>query len=197
MTHPVIVREKNDHGVEQFDLFSRLNEDRIIMLDTVFDDAMSSIICAQLLTLANKSEEPITIYINSPGGSVISGLAIYDVIQMIPNVVKTIVIGQACSMGAFMLTAGTKGHRFATPSARVMLHQVSSGARGTLADMEISLEETRKLNNYLYERIALHCNMTVKKLTEHTQRDLWLSAEEAKKFGVIDDVLTETGDNAW
>lgn len=197
MSHPVIVREETGNGIQQFDVYSRLFEDRIIMLDSEFEPHMSSLICSQLLMLSNKSEEPITIYINSPGGSVISGLAIYDTMQMIPNVVETIAIGHACSMGFFLLTAGTKGHRFATPSARIMAHQVSSGARGTLADMEISLEETRKLNEYLYERIAKHCGITVKKLEESTQRDFWMSSKEAVKFGAIDAVLDKTSENAW
>lgn len=191
MSHPVVVRKKLDNGAEQqFDLYSRLNEDRIIFLDTDFHDGMASIICAQLMVLSNQDpEQDITMYINSPGGSVTAGLAIYDTINLIPNDVKTVVIGNACSMGAFMLSAGTKGKRYATPSARVMIHMVSGGAQGTTADVKIRLEEQQRLNDYLNKCLANHCGKTVKQIEKATERDYWMDAQQAKEFGIIDGVL--------
>ena len=197
MTHPVIVRETTENGKEQFDLYSRLFEDRIICLDGEFHDGMSSIITNQLLVLANNSKEDITMYINSPGGVCTSGLAIYDTMQMIENNVKTIVTGSACSMGAFILSAGTKGYRYSTPSSRIMIHMVSGGAQGTTKDMEIRFEEQKRINKYLNERLAIHCKKTVKQIEQATDRDCWMNAEEAKKFGIIDDILTPQSKNAW
>ena len=197
MAHPTVVRERTENGYEQFDIYSRLFEDRIIYLDTDFHDGMSSLIVAQLLCLANQSKEDITMYINSPGGSCTSGFAIYDTMQMIENNVKTIVTGSACSMGAFILSAGTKGHRFATPSSRVMIHMVSGGNQGTTKDMEIRFEEQKRINKYINERIALHCKKTVKQIETATDRDFWMSAEEAKEFGIIDDVIYPKNKSSW
>jgi len=197
MSHQTVVREKFDGGYQQFDLFSRLLEDRIIYIDTDFNDYMASLVCSQLLVLSNKSEEEIKMYINSPGGSVTSGLAIYDTMQMIPNVVKTIAVGSACSMGAFILSAGTKGHRFATPSSRIMIHMVSGGAQGTTKDVEIRIEEQKRLNNFLMERFAIHCNKKVSQVEKAIDRDNFMSAEAAVEFGIIDRVLEPTNKTAW
>jgi ATP-dependent Clp protease protease subunit len=196
MAHPIVVREQTEGGIDQYDIFSRLAKDRIILLDTDFNDAMASVVVGQLLFLSQQSDEDITVYVNSPGGSCTSGLAIYDTMQMIPNNVKTVVLGQAASMGAFFLSAGTKGMRCAAPSSRIMIHRVSGGAQGALPDMEITLEEARRLNDYLTERMALHCGKTVAQMKKYLDRDTWMTAEEAKKFGLIDQVL-ETSKNAW
>jgi ATP-dependent Clp protease, protease subunit len=196
MSHPITVREKTENGYEHFDVFSRLAKDRIIMLDTDFNDYMSSLVVSQLLFLSNQSEEDITMYINSPGGVVTSGLAIYDTMQMIPNNVKTVVIGNACSMGAYILSAGTKGMRCATPSSRIMIHRISGGAQGSMPDMEITLEEARRLNEYLHERMAIHCGKSPNVMKKAMDRDNWMSPTEAKKFGLIDNVL-EPNKNSW
>lgn len=196
MSHGIVVRERTEQGYEQFDLYSRLNKDRIIILDTDFNDNMASIIQAQLLFLANESDEDISIYVNSPGGSVTSGLLIYDTIQYIKNNVRTIVMGQAASMGAFLLSSGTKGYRYASPNARIMIHQVSGGAQGTTADVRIRLKEQERLNELLDERLALHCGKTVAQIKIATERDYWMSATDAKKFGIIDGILDKS-ENAW
>jgi ATP-dependent Clp protease, protease subunit len=196
MSHQVTVREKTENGFEQWDVFSRLAKDRILMLDTDFNDHMASLVVGQLLFLANDSEVDITVYINSPGGVVTSGLAIYDTMQMIPNNIKTVVIGNACSMGAYILSAGTKGMRCATPSARIMIHRISGGTQGAFPDMEISFEEARRLNDYLHERMAIHCNKSVSVMQKAMDRDNWMSPSEAKKFGIIDTVL-EPSTNSW
>jgi ATP-dependent Clp protease protease subunit len=197
MAHPVVVREQTDKGYEQFDVYSRLFEDRIIYLDTDFNDHMSSLICTQLMVLANQSEKEITLYINSPGGVVTSGLAIYDTMQMIPNVIKTVAVGNACSMGSFILSAGTKGHRYVSPSSRVMIHRISGGAHGSMPDMEITLEEARRINDYLHERMAVHCGKTVKQMKEHMDRDKWFDAKGAVKFGIVDHILEPKNKTAW
>jgi len=197
MSHPTVVRDKIDGGYQQFDLFSRLLEDRVIYIDTDFNDYMASLVCAQLLVLSNKSEEEIKIHINSPGGSVISGLAIYDTMQMIPNTIKTVAIGHACSMGAYILSAGTKGHRYATPSSRVMIHQVSGGNQGTTLDINIMAKEQNRLNDYLDARLAVHCGKTVKQIKKATERDNFMTADEAVKFGIIDKVLSPDNSSAW
>jgi len=189
MSHGIRVREKTDNGYEFWDVFSRLAEDRILMLDTDFNDAMCGNIVSQLLFLAKESDEPITMYINSPGGSVTSGLAIYDTMQMIPNIVKTVCLGNACSMGAFILSSGSKGHRSATPSSRIMIHMVSGGAQGTTTDVKIRLQEQERLNDYLNKRLAVHCGKKVADIEAATDRDNWMSAKEGVKFGIIDEVM--------
>ena len=197
MSHPTIVREKIDNNYVQFDIYSRLLEDRIIYIDTEFNDYISSLVVAQLLFLSNKSEEDITLYLNSPGGSVDSGLSIYDTMQTIPNNVKTVVTGSACSMGAFILSSGTKGYRFATPSSRIMIHMVSGGAYGTTVDVKIRLEEQQRLNNYLNERLSVHCNKKITEIEKATERDNWMTPTEAKKFGIIDDIIYPKHNNCW
>jgi len=197
MSHPVIVREETSNGIQQFDVYSRLFEDRILMIDSEFEPYMCSLVCSQLLMLSNKSPEPISIYLNSPGGSVSHGLAILDVMGMIPNVIKTVAIGQACSMGAFILSAGTKGHRFASPNSRIMLHQLSSGMhRSVFKDIQVSFEETKRTQETLNKLLALHCGKTVAQIEKATERDFWMSPEEAVKFGLIDKVM-EFDKNSW
>lgn len=187
--YPLTVREKTANGIEAFDIYSRLLQDRIIYLDGAVNAVSSSIIVSELLYLANQSEEDITMYIDSPGGSVTSGLSIYDAMQTIVPDVKTVGVGLCASMGAFLLSAGTKGKRFCLPSARIMVHMVSSGTEGTVVDQEISLENAKALNDYLYERMGIHCGKDAKTLKENTLRDKWMSAEEAIKFGLADKVM--------
>lgn len=183
---PMVI-EQDGRSERSFDIFSRLLRERIIFIGTEFNDHMASVVVAQLLYLASENEEKdIYIYINSGGGAVTSGLAIYDTIRHIkPNVV-TIVMGQACSMGAFILSSGTKGKRQATPESRIMIHQVSSGTRGTAVDMEISMKETLRLNDRLMEIIAQNCGKTVEDVRNDCNRDLWLSAAQAVEYGIID-----------
>jgi ATP-dependent Clp protease protease subunit len=188
--HFITVREKTDDGLMQFDLYSRLNEDRIIFLDREFTDETASATVMQLQTLSSKSqEEDITMWINSPGGSCTAGLAIYDTMQMIPNDIKTIVIGEACSMGAFMLSAGTKGKRFATQNSWVMIHMVSSGARGTVADMEITMKQSLDIDRKLAEQMAVHCGRSYEEIKEATTRDKWLTPQDAVEFGLVDEII--------
>ena len=188
--HFVTVREKTDDGLLQFDLYSRLNEDRIIFMDDEFNDHTASATIMQLQTLSsNNQDEDITMWINSPGGSVSAGLAIYDTMQMIPNDIKTVVLGNACSMGAFMLSAGTKGKRFATANSSVMVHMVSSGASGTVADMEISMKHSLGLDRKLAELLGVHCGKTYEEIKEATIRDKWLSPQESVEFGIVDEVI--------
>jgi len=124
-------------------------------------------------------------------------LAIYDTMQMIPNVIKTIVIGHACSMGSFILSAGTKGHRYATPSSRIMIHMASVGMQGTTKDVEIRYKEHKRLNDYLNERLATHCGKKIKEIEDATDRDKFMTAKESKEFGIIDDVLMPNNKTAW
>jgi ATP-dependent Clp protease protease subunit len=198
MSHPIVVREKIDGNEHQFDLYSRLNEDRIIFLDTDFNEHMASIICAQMFTLSNKNpNEDITIYINSPGGSVQDGLMISDYMNMLPNDFKVICAGLAASMGAYLLSAGTKGKRFVLPSAKVMIHSVSSGTRGVIHDMEISFNESKRMQELLMKRMAFHCGIKEEKFKKDSERDFWLTAPEAVAYGIADKVLVPTKKNAW
>lgn len=195
-TFPITVREKTDNGIEHWDIYSRLAEDRIIYIDQQVDMRLSSIIVSELLFLDSKNDQDITLYIDSPGGSVTAGLAIYDTMQTIKSDVKTVGVGLCASMGAFLLSSGTKGKRFVTPSTRVMIHMVSSGTEGTVADQEIALNESKFLNEYLHERMGVHCGKKKKDMLELTQRDKWLSGEEAKKIGLIDGVIS-FGKKKW
>ena len=187
--HPLSVRERTENGIESFDIFSRLLKDRIIYIDQEVDSHMSSVIVAEMLYLSNQSEEDIKLYINSPGGSVVDGLAIYDTCRTIRCDVQTIGLGLCASMGAFLLSGGTKGKRFATPSARIMIHMVSGGTSGTIRDMEIRLKNAQFLNDYLADRLAIHCNKSKKVIEEAIDRDNWMTPEEAIKFGLIDKIF--------
>lgn len=183
--------EQTDRGERVFDLFSRLLVDRIIMLNRDFNDRMANLITAQLLFLESQDpEKPIHIYINSPGGVVTSGLAIYDTMQLIKSPISTTVMGQAASMGSFILLAGDKGQRFALPNARIMIHQPSGGSGGTSMDIEIQTRETVRIRETLYNIMAKHTGRTFDEVFKACERDNFMSPEEAKEFGLIDQVVS-------
>jgi len=176
-------------------VYNRLLRERIIFLGSPVMDEMANAICAQLLLLAAEDpERDIWLYINSPGGSVSAGLAIYDTMQFVSNDVATVGLGLAASMGQFLLCAGTKGKRYATPHARVMMHQPSGGIGGTAADIAIQAEQMMFTRRTLQERIAFHTGQTYDKIEEDSDRDRWFTAEEAKDYGFIDHVITGAKD---
>jgi len=185
------VIEKTGRGERSYDIYSRLLEDRIIFIGTPIDDQVANAVMAQLLFLhkVNKSQD-ISIYINSPGGSVTAGLAMYDTMQFVSPDIATYCLGQAASMGAVLLCGGTKGKRFALPNSRVMIHQPWGGAQGTARDMEIQVEEILKLKRQLEGIMATHSGRTPEELAIACDRDNFMSPEEAKSFGLIDHVLT-------
>lgn len=188
------VIEKTGRGERSYDIYSRLLEDRIIFIGTAIDDQVANAVMAQLLFLdkVNKSQD-ISIYINSPGGSVTAGLAMYDTMQFVTPDIATYCLGQAASMGAVLLAGGTAGKRFALPNSRVMIHQPWGGAQGTAKDMEIQVEEILKLKKRLEAIMAGHAGRTPEELSAACDRDNFMSPEEAKEFGLIDHVLsTET-----
>lgn len=188
---PMVI-EKTGQGERAFDIFSRLLNDRIVMLNGPVDDASASVIVAQMLHLeSSDSEKDIHFYINSPGGSVTSGLSIYDVMQFIKCDVSTYVMGQACSMGSLLAQAGTAGKRFLLPNARHMIHQVSSGARGTAIDMQIQVEEVLKLNKLLTEIYVQHNSKgkNFDQLKQDMSRDYFMSAQEAVEYGLADEIV--------
>jgi len=176
-------------------VYNRLLRERIIFLGSPVMDEMANAICAQLLLLAAEDpERDIFLYINSPGGSVSAGLAIYDTMQFVKNDVATVGLGLAASMGQFLLCAGTKGKRYATPHARVMMHQPSGGIGGTAADIAIQAEQMMFTRRVLQERIAFHTGQTYDKIEEDSDRDRWFTAEEAKDYGFIDHVISTAKD---
>lgn len=184
------IMEERQLNVAQMDVFSRLMMDRIIFLGTGIDDHIANIVTAQLLFLESvDSSKDIQIYVNSPGGSVYAGLGIYDTMQFIKPDVATICTGMAASMGAVLLCAGAEGKRSALPHSRVMIHQPSGGAHGVATDMEINLKEMLKLKNELYEIIAKHSKQPFAKVYKDSERDYWMKADEAKEYGMIDEVL--------
>jgi ATP-dependent Clp protease protease subunit len=187
---PMVV-ETTNRGERAYDIFSRLLKERIIFLTGGVDDGVASLVCAQLLYL--ESENPtkdISFYINSPGGMVTSGLAIYDTMRYIRPDVSTVCIGQAASMGSFLLCAGAKGKRFSLPNARVMVHQPSGGAQGQATDIEIQAKEILALRARLNKIYAEHTGQTLKAIEEALERDRFMTPEEAKEFGLIDEVVT-------
>ena len=187
-----IVIEQTSRGERSFDIYSRLLKERIIFLMGQVDDHISSLVCAQLLFL--ESENPnkeISIYINSPGGVVTSGLAMYDTMQYIKCPVSTVCMGQACSMGSLLLTAGEKGKRYSLPNSRIMIHQPSGGAQGQATDIEIQAREIIKLRGRLNEIYVKHTGQTFDAISNAVERDNFMSAEEAKAFGLIDEVVTK------
>ncbi|MBN1387286.1 MAG: ATP-dependent Clp endopeptidase proteolytic subunit ClpP [Bacteroidales bacterium] len=187
---PTIIEERQ-LNVASMDVFSRLMMDRIIFLGLPIDDYVANIIQAQLLYLdSTDSEKDIQIYFNTPGGSVHAGLGIYDTMQYISANIATICTGMAASMGAVLLTAGTKGKRSALKHSRIMLHQPMGGAQGPAADIEITVREILKLRKELYEIIAYHTGNPYKKVEKDSDRDYWMSADEAKEYGMIDEVLS-------
>jgi ATP-dependent Clp protease protease subunit len=194
-----MVIEQTGRGERAYDIYSRLLKERIIFIGTPIDDHIASLIIAQLIFLAAEdSEKDISIYVNSPGGVVTSGLAIYDTMQHIKPDVATICIGQAASMGAFLLAAGAKGKRSALPNARVMIHQPMGGAQGQATDIDIQAKEILKVRAKLNELLALHTGQPLEKIEKDTDRNYFMSAEEAKVYGLIDDIIfprTVAGNN--
>jgi len=189
-----IAIEQTGRGERAYDIYSRLLKDRIIMLGTPIDDHVANLIVAQLLFLeAEDPEKDIYLYINSPGGVVTAGLAIYDTMQYIKPDVVTICLGQAASMGAVLLAAGAPGKRFALPHARIMIHQPLGGFQGQAADIEIHAKEILRLKKILNEILSKHTGQPIEKIEKDTDRDFFMSAEEAKEYGLIDKVLTKRG----
>lgn len=189
---PVVV-EKTGRGERSYDIYSRLLKDRIIMLSGEINDAVASSIVAQLLFLeAEDPEKDIYIYINSPGGVVTSGFSIYDTMNYIKPDICTICIGQAASMGAFLLSSGAKGKRYALPNARIMIHQPLGGAQGQATDIEIQAKEILRLKQVLNEILAKNCNQKLPKIIKDTERDFFMSAEESCEYGLIDKVLNKS-----
>jgi ATP-dependent Clp protease protease subunit len=187
---PNIIEERQ-MNIAIFDVFSRLMMDRIIFLGTAIDDYVANVIQAQLLFLeSTDASKDISIYINSPGGGVYAGLGIYDTMQFIKPDVATICTGMAASMGAVLMCAGTKGKRSALPHSRIMIHQPLGGAQGQASDIEITAREILKLKDELYQIIAKHSGQTMKKVHNDSDRDYWMKAEEAKAYGMIDEILT-------
>lgn len=186
------VIENTGRGERSYDIYSRLLKDRVIFLGTPIDDAVANVIIAQLLFLeAEDSEKDIFIYINSPGGVITSGLAIYDTIKYIKPSVSTICLGQAASMGAVLLACGTKGKRFAVPNARIMIHQPLGGFQGQARDIEIQAREILRLKQVLNEILADATGKSIKQLENDSDRDFFMSSEEAKAYGLIDEVITK------
>ncbi|MDD2384227.1 MAG: ATP-dependent Clp endopeptidase proteolytic subunit ClpP [Sulfurospirillaceae bacterium] len=189
---PVVV-EKTGRGERSYDIYSRLLKDRIIMLSGEINDAVASSIVAQLLFLeAEDPEKDIYIYINSPGGVITSGFSIYDTMNYIRPDISTICIGQAASMGAFLLSAGTKGKRYALPNARIMIHQPLGGAQGQATDIEIQAKEILRMKQVLNEILAKNCSQKLPKIIKDTERDFFMSASESCEYGLIDKVLEKS-----
>ncbi len=187
---PVVI-EQSSRGERSFDIFSRLLRERIIFLGTPIDDMVANLIVAQLLLLDSENpEKDIMLYINSPGGSVTAGLAIFDTMQHIRSDVSTICLGQAASMGAFLLAAGTKGKRMALPHSRVLIHQPLGGAQGQATDIEIQAAEIVRIKKTLNEILAKNTGQSIKKIEKDTDRDYIMTPEEALEYGMIDKVVT-------
>jgi ATP-dependent Clp protease protease subunit len=192
-----MVIESTGRTERAYDIYSRLLKDRIILLGSEIDDHIASLVCAQLLFLESEDpEKEIYMYINSPGGVVSSGLAIYDTMQYISCPVATLCMGQAASMGALLLTAGSKGMRYALPHSRIMIHQPSGGFRGQATDIDIHAREVLRLKVSLIEIMSKHTGQGVETVAAHTERDNFMTAEEAAKFGLIDRVLNSRDDLA-
>ena len=190
MLVPIVI-ETTNRGERAYDIYSRLLKDRIIFLGAPIDDIFANLIIAQLLFLeAEDPEKDINLYVNSPGGSVTAGLGIYDTMQYVKPPINTICLGQAASMGAFLLTAGTKGKRFALPNARVMIHQPIGGFQGQATEIDIHAREILKIRERLNEIMAKHTGQPLEKISLDTERDFFMSAEEAKRYGLIDEVIT-------
>src|SRR5437867_3481388 len=186
---PMVV-EQTGRGERGYDIYSRLLVDRIIFLGTPVDDMVSNIIIAQLLFLQmSDPKKDVHLYINSPGGSVTAGLAVYDTMQYLTCDVNTYCVGQAASMGAVLLAAGTKGKRFALPNARIMIHQPWGGVQGQATDISIQAKEILRLKDRLNEILAKHCGRTIDQVAKDSDRDRFMSSEEAKEYGLVDEVV--------
>lgn len=192
LSYVPMVIESSSRGEKAFDIFSRLLRERIVFLGEEIDDEMSNIIVAQLLLLDSENpEKDIMLYINSPGGVITSGLAIYDTIQHIRSDVSTICIGEAASMGSFLLSSGTKGKRLSLPSSRIMIHQPLGGAKGQATDIEIEAKEIMRMKNMLNGILANNCGQPIEKIKEDTERDYYMSAQQAVEYGLIDKVISK------
>ncbi len=186
---PMVI-EQTSHGERSYDIYSRLLKDRIIFIGGPIDDDLANIVIAQMLFLeGDDPDKDINLYINSPGGSVSAGLAIYDTMQYIKCEVSTICVGLAASMGAFLLAAGAKGKRKALPNAEIMIHQVSGGAQGQATDINIQAEQILKIKKRLNEILSARTGQSVDRVTRDTERDNYMSAEEARAYGLIDEVF--------
>ena len=193
MSYIPYVVEQTGRGERSYDIYSRLLKDRIIMLSGEVNDQVASTVVAQLLFLeAQDPDKDIYFYINSPGGVITSGLSMYDTMNYIKPDIVTICIGQAASMGAFLLSAGTKGKRYALPHSRIMIHQPSGGAQGQSTDIQIQAKEIQRLKDTLNEIMAENCGKKAKQLEKDTERDNFMSAQEAVEYGLIDKVLTKS-----
>jgi ATP-dependent Clp protease protease subunit len=187
---PYILEERSLNNLTQMDVFSRLMMDRIIFLGTGIDDQVANIVTAQLLFLESSDRtRDVQMYLNSPGGSVYAGLGIYDTMQIVTPDVSTICTGIAASMGAVLMCAGTKGKRTALKHSRIMLHQPSSAIGGQATDIDVTVKEIKRIKHDLYSVIAEHSGQPIEKVTEDCERDYWMSASEAKEYGIIDEVL--------
>jgi len=186
---PIVV-EQTGRGERAYDIFSRLLKDRIIFIGTPIDDQIADLVVAQMIFLeAEDPDREINLYINSPGGVVTSGLAIYDTMQFVKPAVSTLCMGQAASMGAILLCAGATGKRYALPNARVMIHQPLGGTQGQATDIEIYTKEMLKMKEQLNGILAKHCNKTIEQVEKDTDRNNFMSAAEAKAYGLIDEIL--------
>jgi ATP-dependent Clp protease protease subunit len=190
---PMVI-EQTPRGERSFDIYSRLLKERVIFLTGQVDDYMSNLVVAQLLFLESENpEKDISIYINSPGGSISAGLAIYDTMQFISASISTLCIGQAASMGAILLAGGDKGKRFALPNSRIMIHQPLGGFQGQASDFEIHAKEILHMKKVVNEILAKHTGQTIKKIEKDTDRDNFLDATSAKSYGIVDKILNERG----
>jgi ATP-dependent Clp protease, protease subunit len=186
---PIVV-EQSSRGERAYDIYSRLLKERIIFIGTPIDDDIANLIIAQLLFLESEdSEKDINLYINSPGGSVTSGLAIYDTMQFIRSPISTTCMGQAASMAALLLTAGTKGKRFSLPHARVLIHQPLGGVQGQATDIDIQTREILRIRERVNEILVKHTGQPIEKIQKDTDRDFFMAPEQAKEYGIIDEVI--------
>jgi len=192
---PTVI-EKSQHGERAYDIYSRLLKERIVFLGGPINDVVANIVIAQLLFLEHEDpKKEIKFYINSPGGSVTAGMAIYDTMQYVKPDVSTMCVGIAASMGAFLLAAGKKGKRFVLPNSEILLHQVMGGAEGQAVEIEIAAKQIIKTKERLNLLLAKHTGQPLSKIEKDTDRDFWLNAEEAKAYGVIDEIIKKSGNN--
>ena len=192
LSYVPMVIEQSSRGERAFDIFSRLLRERIIFLGEEIDDELANVVIAQLLLLDSENpEKDIMLYINSPGGVITAGLAIYDTMQHIRADVSTICLGEAASMGAFLLSSGTKGKRLSLPSSRIMIHQPLGGARGQATDIEIEAKEILRMKAMLNDILASNCSQPLEKIKEDTERDYYMSAQQAVEYGLIDKVISK------
>jgi ATP-dependent Clp protease protease subunit len=190
-----MVIEQTGRGERSYDIYSRLLKDRIVFIGTAIDDHVANLVVAQMLFLQMEdSKRDINLYINSPGGSVTAGLAIYDTMQYVTCDVATYCVGVAASMGAILLTAGTKGKRYALPNSDIMIHQVSGGAQGTASDVERTVEYMYKLKKRLISILAHHTGKTIEQIQTDSDRDYWITSQQAKEYGLVDEVVKSRKD---